>query len=134
MTEEPTRDTPAPASGEVGRLVRARDDGSHPGPVTTWMRCYWDEEGTWFYFEVDAEGWVIRQVELQGSGLIPIAAASLDEWQRAQRAGGLGEYEKKYGVTAELPVSQWEDYAPDQLTSQEFEKVWDAARREIAAR
>ncbi|MEU3051467.1 hypothetical protein ABZ705_34150 [Streptomyces sp. NPDC006984] len=37
--------------------------------VTTWMRCYWDEEDTWFYFEVDAEGLVIRQIELEGPDL-----------------------------------------------------------------
>jgi hypothetical protein len=48
------------------------------------MRCYWDEEDIWFYFEVDADGWVTRQIELQGSELTPIAAASLDEC-------GLGE-------------------------------------------
>ncbi|MFB6783279.1 hypothetical protein ACFCX0_39605 [Streptomyces sp. NPDC056352] len=102
--------------------------------MTTWMRCYWDEEVTWFYFEVDAEGWVTRQVELQGSELTPLAASSLDERQRAQQAGGLTEYERKFGVTAELPVSQWEGYEADQLTSQEFEEVWDVARREIAAR
>lgn len=102
--------------------------------MTTWMRCYWDEEAVWFYFEVDADGWVTRQIELQGSELTPIAAASLDEWQRAQQAGCLGEYERKFGLTAELPVSQWEGYEADQLTSQEFEQVWDAARREIAAR
>ncbi|AYG80790.1 hypothetical protein DWB77_02928 [Streptomyces hundungensis] len=41
------------------------------------MRCYWDEEDTWFYFEVDATGWVIRQIELEGPGLTPVAAASL---------------------------------------------------------
>jgi len=28
----------------------------HHGLVITWMRCYWDEGDTWFYFEVDAEG------------------------------------------------------------------------------
>lgn len=95
------------------------------------MRCYWDEEDAWFYFEVDAEGWVTRQVELQGSELTPVAAASLDEWQHAQQAGALAEYEREFGVTAELPVPQWEGHEPDQLTSQEFEEVWDAARREI---
>ncbi|MFE4052961.1 hypothetical protein [Streptomyces sp. YIM B13518] len=102
--------------------------------MTTWMRCYWDEEATWFYFEVDAEDWVTRQVELHGSEPAPIVAASLEERQRAQQPGDLAEYEKKYGVTAELPVSQWENYEPDQVTSQEFEEVWDAARREITAR
>ncbi|WP_316783992.1 hypothetical protein [Streptomyces sasae] len=80
------------------------------------------------------QGWVTRQVELHGSELAPIVAASPEEWQGAQQAGDLAEYEKKYGVTAELPVSQWENYEPDQLTSQEFEEVWDAARREITAR
>lgn len=98
------------------------------------MRCHWDEEDIWFYFEVDARGWVTRQIELHGPDRTPSAAASLDEWQRAQEAGGLAEYEKQYGVTAELPVSQWEGHEPDQLTFQEFEEVWDVARRHIAAR
>lgn len=69
--------------------------------MTTWMQCFWDEEAIWFHFEVDAGGWVTRQVELQGSELTPIAAASLDEWQHAQQAGGLAEYEKCSG----LPLS-----------------------------
>ncbi|MEV5644115.1 hypothetical protein AB0L67_28800 [Streptomyces flaveolus] len=55
--------------------------------MTTWIQCFWDEEAIWFYFEVDAGGWVTRQVELQGSELSPIAAVSLDEWQRASRQG-----------------------------------------------
>jgi hypothetical protein len=46
------------------------------------MRCNWDEEDVGFYFEVDAEGWVTRQIELQGPELTPITAASLDERQR----------------------------------------------------
>ncbi|MGW4722758.1 hypothetical protein [Streptomyces sp. NPDC004291] len=98
------------------------------------MRCYWDEEDIWFYVEVDAEGWVIRQVELQGPAATPIAAASLDAWQRVQEAGRLAEYEGRFGITAELPVSEWEGHDPEELTSDRFEEVWDAARREIAAR
>lgn len=35
------------------------------------MRCHWDEDDVWFYFGIDAEGWVTRQVELQGSELTP---------------------------------------------------------------
>ncbi|WP_308114152.1 hypothetical protein [Streptomyces brasiliscabiei] len=101
--------------------------------MTTWMQCFWDEEAIWFYFEVDAGGWVTRQVELQGSELTPIAAASLDERQRAQQAGGLTAYEGMFGVTAGFPVSHREGHEPDQLTAQEFEAVWDAARRAITA-
>jgi hypothetical protein len=98
------------------------------------MRCYWDEEDTSFYFEVDAEGWVIRQVELEGPELTPIAAASLAEWQRAYDAGCLDEYDSRFGITAELPISNWEGHDPEQLTFEEFEEVWGSARRHIASR
>lgn len=77
------------------------------------MRCYWDEEDVWFYFEVDEDGWVTRQVELQGPGLTPIAAASLAEWQQAHEAGRLDEYDTRFGITAELPVSAWVGHDPN---------------------
>lgn len=98
------------------------------------MRCYWDEEDTWFYFEVDADGWVTRQVELEGPELIPIAAASLAEWQGARDAGRLDEYDSRFGITAELPVSEWEGHEPEQLTFEQFEEVWGPARCQIASR
>ncbi|WP_326800290.1 hypothetical protein OG946_17640 [Streptomyces sp. NBC_01808] len=96
------------------------------------MRCYWDEEDIWFYFEFRADGIVTRQVELQGPMRVPIAAASLDERQQARDAGRLADYEKKYGLTAEPPVSEWEGHDPEPLTAEEFETVWATARRRIA--
>ncbi|MFE3513938.1 hypothetical protein [Streptomyces sp. NPDC059166] len=102
--------------------------------MTTWMRCHWDEEDTWFHFEVDAEGWVVRQVELQGSELVPVAAASLAEWQQTYATGRLDAYDSRFEITAELPVSEWEGYDPEELTSEEFEQVWASARRRIASR
>ncbi|MFE2875514.1 hypothetical protein ACFXG6_13780 [Streptomyces roseus] len=98
------------------------------------MRCHWDEEDVWFYFEVDAEGWVTRQIEFEGPELTPIAAASLDAWQQASDAGRLDEYDGRFGITAELPVSEWEGHDPEQLTSDEFDEVWHSARQQIAAR
>ncbi|WP_207755829.1 hypothetical protein [Nonomuraea cypriaca] len=80
-----------------------------------WFRAYWDDEDIWFYLEVDAEGWVARQVELRGSDSMPIAAASLAEWQEAQSAERLGQYEATYGMTAESPVQEWDGYDPQQL-------------------
>ncbi|MFE1943044.1 hypothetical protein [Streptomyces massasporeus] len=91
------------------------------------------EKHIWFYFEVGAEGWVTRQVELQGSERTPIPAASLDEWQQAHDAGRLDEYDRRFGITAELPLSEWEGHKPEQLTSEEFEEVWGPARRQIAS-
>lgn len=103
--------------------------------MTTWMQCFWDEEAIWFYFEVDAGGWVTRQVELQDSELTLIAAASLDEWQRAQQAGSLAEYDTK--GRSGLPLgsrSRSGRGTNPTRTAQEFEAVWDAPRRAIRAR
>lgn len=54
--------------------------------------------------------------------------------QQAHDAGLLDEYDNRFGITAELPVSEWEGHDPEQLTSEEFEEVWDTARRQISAR
>ncbi|WP_338053954.1 hypothetical protein [Streptomyces spiramenti] len=101
--------------------------------MTTWMRCYWDEEDTWFFFEAGPDGWVTRQVELRGPASVPVAAAAETEWQHARDTGRLGEYESRFGSTAEAPVSTWEGHEPEQLTADEFEQVWEAARRHLAA-
>ncbi len=66
---------------------------------------------------------MLRRVELEGPELTPIAAASLAEWQRAYDADRLDEYDSRFGITAELPVSEWEGHAPEQLTFEEFAEV-----------
>lgn len=102
--------------------------------MTTWVRCFWDEEDVWFYFELDADGYVIRQVELQEPGSKALAAASLVEWQEAQRDGRSAEYESVYGLTAEPPISEWEGHDPQSLSVDEFEIVWLTARGELQDR
>jgi hypothetical protein len=102
--------------------------------VTRWVRCFWDEDAVWFYFELDTDGYVIRQVELQEPGSKAVAAASLAEWQEAQRAGRLAEYDSVYGLTAESPISEWEGHEPQWLSVDEFEIVWSTARRQLQDR
>ncbi|MFE5923617.1 hypothetical protein [Streptomyces sp. NPDC056468] len=96
--------------------------------MTRWFRSNWAEENTWFYFEVDDDGWVTRQVELQGPLEKPIAAASLTEWTTAQQAGTLADYEATFGATAEVPVHEWDTPDQQDLTIGEFETVWRTAR------
>lgn len=103
--------------------MRNRYDVPHNVAVTRWFRSYWAEEDTWFYFEVDADGQVTRQVERQGRHANPIAAASLTEWEAARRAGTLAEYEARFGATAEVPVHEWDGHDPQDLTAGEFEEV-----------
>ncbi|WP_427168837.1 hypothetical protein ACQF4J_47270 (plasmid) [Streptomyces sp. C1-1] len=101
--------------------------------MTRWCRSYWAEEDTWF-FEVDAGGWVTRQVELQGPLEKPIAAASLAEWEAAQQAGTLRDYEAAFGGTAEVAVHEWDPHDAQDLSPAEFENVWAAARAVCRAR
>ncbi|MGP4049377.1 hypothetical protein [Streptomyces sp. 2A115] len=102
--------------------------------MTRWFRSHWAEEDIWFYFEVDGDGWVTRQVELQGPLEKPIAAASLTEWEAAQQAGTLADYEATFGVTAEVPIHEWDPHDPPELTVAEFEDVWLTARSVCQAR
>ncbi|MFD6938759.1 hypothetical protein ACFWAP_21725 [Streptomyces goshikiensis] len=84
-----------------------------------WFRSYWDEEDTWFYFEIGDDGWVVRQVELEGPELLPVAAAAVTD------------RDARCGTTAELPVSEWEGYSPEWLAFEQFEEVWVTARRHL---
>ncbi|TYK47028.1 hypothetical protein [Actinomadura decatromicini] len=98
-----------------------------------WFRSYWDEEDIWFYFEVGADDWVIRQVELRGIDRTPIAAASLAESLQARDGGTYAAYAAAYGETAGLPVSQWEGHDVMPLTRDEFEDIWTTARQILEA-
>jgi hypothetical protein len=125
------RSEPAgPSSSAAYRLGRKgpclRDDDV----VTRWIRSYWDEEDVTFYWEVGDDGWVTRHVELAGPDLTPRAASCLEEWMRELRAGRIREYAAKYGSLADQPVTQWDpDFPHEDLTREEYEKVWLAARR-----
>ncbi|WP_333741117.1 hypothetical protein [Streptomyces sp. IBSBF 2806] len=99
-----------------------------------WVRCFWDEEAVSFYFELDTDGYVIRQVECREPGGEAVAAASLTEWQEAQNGNRWGEYESVYGLTAESPISEWEGHDPQWLSVDEFESVWSTARQELQDR
>lgn len=90
--------------------------------MTTFFRSYWDEEDTWYYFEVRDDAWVSRQVELHGPELRPVVAARDTD------------SDARYGTTAESPVTEWEGHVPEPLTTEEFESVWCSARRQLAAR
>lgn len=110
-------------NSSAGRSAIADND-----VMTRWFRSHWAEGDTWFYFEADADGWVTRQVELEGPPEMPIAAASLAEWEAAQRAGTLRDYEATFGSTAEIPVQEWDAHEPQDLAAEEFETVWLTAR------
>lgn len=48
--------------------------------------------------------------------------------------GSLDEYDSRFAMTAEPPVSEWEGHHREQLAFQQFEEAWETARRQITAR
>ena len=100
--------------------------------MTKWIRSYWDEEDITFYWEIGDDGWVTRHVELAGPELTPQAAASLQEWMRELDAGRIQQYAAKYGALADQPVTEWDPGFPhEDVTRDEYEKIWLAARRSL---
>jgi len=66
--------------------------------------------------------------------LTPIAAASLPEWEDAFRLGTSSRCEAIYGITAEVPLQDWDGYEPIALSVSAFEEVWLTARRHCEQR
>lgn len=101
-----------------------------------WLRSYWDEEDVTFFFEIDEDGWVLRQVELRGPSETPAVAAALAEWPNADRDGlaAVQAYESKYGGLADQPITQWDEGVPHvEIEHTEFEAVWQRARAHLEA-
>lgn len=102
-----------------------------------WFRHYFADEDVWFHYEVDDEGWVCRQVDLRGTDLRPLTAATLAEVLHARDTGGLEAviaYEKRFGVLAEGLASEEEVRGcpgVEEISAGEFERLWTTAREHL---
>ncbi|MDH6628486.1 hypothetical protein M2271_006319 [Streptomyces sp. LBL] len=102
-----------------------------------WIRAYDGESDVWSYFELDDEEWALRHVELQGPQRQPVTAASLAEVIEIRDRGDLAavaSYEGQYGVLAEGTLHGWQEAdGGAEITRQEFESTWAAARETLDA-
>jgi len=96
-----------------------------------WVRRFWDGEGIWFCFELDQDGWVTRQIELQGPDMTPIAAASLSEWFTELDAGRIQRYQARFSVVAEQPVTADEIDDREPVPAGASEQLWQTARSHL---
>ncbi|MFJ8282262.1 hypothetical protein ACIRA2_33865 [Streptomyces griseoviridis] len=105
--------------------------------MTLWIRAYDGESDVWSYFELDGEEWALRQVDLQGPQRQPVTAASLAEVIEIRDCGDLAvmaAYERQYGVLAEGALRGWQESdGAAEMTRQEFESTWAAAREILDA-
>lgn len=112
---------------------RLRDNGR----VLTYVRWYWPDDDLWNYDELDADRWALRHVEQRGSDGIFLAAASLSEVLIARDSGtvsAVAEYERRYGVVPGAPFpppGSALEPALEILSSEEFERLWRDARRQL---
>ncbi|WP_350281337.1 hypothetical protein [Kribbella sp. HUAS MG21] len=84
--------------------------------MPTYYKRTWDEPlGAWgtsnWYFEVDADGWVLRQLEVYATG----PTLRYDETHQ----------EDEHGGRALIPLSG-EEFAPYEITAADFEAAWTA--------
>lgn len=105
-------------------------------PAVRWLASYWEDEDVSFFFEIDEDGWVLRQVELRGPERTPTVAAALVEWPDADRDGidAVRTYQATYGALADQPISEWDVGFPHvEIDRHEFDEVWDRARAQLDA-
>lgn len=100
--------------------------------MTKWLRSHRVDGDVWYFFEVDDEGFVRRQVELEGTSGETNAASSSEEVEAAYRDNTIGEYFATYGLPEEWSTRAW-DHELEPFTEEEFEIVWAAAREACAA-
>jgi hypothetical protein len=100
--------------------------------MTTWFRSHRVDGDVRYFFEVDDEGFVRRQVELEGTSGATNAASSSEEVEAAYRDNTIGEYFATYGLPEEWSTQAW-DHELEPFTEEEFEVVWVTAREACAA-
>lgn len=79
-----------------------------------------DDEDITYFFEADEDGWVLRQVELQGPERMLATAASLSEWPDADADGlaAVQQYEARYGGLADQTITSWDADLPHEAITQ----------------
>lgn len=106
--------------------------------MTSWFRVHDEDEGLWLSFEVDDQGWAVRQVAVRETDAAPVTAASLAEVLRLRDHGDLGamrRYERRYGVLAEGRLDGWwEQPHAHEISAREFDRLWAEARRALTLR
>jgi hypothetical protein len=88
------------------RFYRRRWDESRGDEFDAWGCSVW-------YFEVDDDGWPVRQVEVHETG--PVLRY------------GPGHEEDEYGGLGQVRLDAEEEWSQFVITRDEFERVWGSA-------
>jgi hypothetical protein len=88
------------------------------------------------YYELDSDGFAVRNLDVDPATGEPASAVSRPEWNTARDYGDLYEYEAKFGRVAEGNIGEaLESHEPDEfITAADFEAVWTRCRADLERR
>jgi hypothetical protein len=97
---------------------------------------YFADEGRDLYYELDSDGFAVRNVDVDPATGEPASAVLRPEWNTARDYGDLYEYIAKFGRVAEGNIGEaLESPEPDEvITAAAFEAVWTRCRADLERR
>jgi hypothetical protein len=97
---------------------------------------YFADEDRDLYFELDSDGFAVRNLDVFRATGEPVSAVSSQEWNTARDYGDLYEYIAKFGRVVEGNIGEaLESPDPDEvMTAAAFEAVWNRCRAELERR
>jgi hypothetical protein len=97
---------------------------------------YFADDDRDLYYELDSDGFAVRNLDVDPATGEPISAVSRPEWNSARDYGDLYEYIAKFGRVAEGNIGEaLESHEPDEfITAAAFEAVWNRCRAHLERR
>jgi hypothetical protein len=97
---------------------------------------YFADEDRDLYYELDSDGFAVRNVDVDRATGEPVSAVSRPEWNTARDYGDLYEYMAKFGRVVEGNIGEaLESPEPDEvITAAAFEAVWNRCRADLERR
>jgi hypothetical protein len=97
---------------------------------------YFADEDRDLYYELDSDGFAVRNLDVDPATGEPVSAVSRPEWNTARDYGDLYEYEAKFGRVAEGNIGEALDSAEpyEVITAAAFEAVWNRCRADLERR
>lgn len=97
---------------------------------------YFGDDDRDFYYELDSDGFAVRNLDVDPATGEPVSAVSTAEWNTARDYGDLHEYMAKFGRVAEGNIGEALESAEpyDEISASAFEEVWEKCRADLERR
>jgi hypothetical protein len=110
------------------------NDTASGGP--RFIHLYFADDDRDLYYELDNDGFAVRNLDVDPATGEPVSAVSRPEWNTARDYGDLYEYEAKFGRIAEGNIGEALNSAEpyEVIKAAAFETVWNRCRADLERR